>query len=310
VDQSVVNDSYLRGGGSPESDRPIPFLPAELVEEQGGAAFVAVVRRKDEFLRLLQRPPVGLQWLQVEGLLGDPEIWVQAAHGDSDVALDIFLATPAEEFSDLYRLVDVCAVRNVRVSMPASAGFAKAVRLAAALRIPVRLLPGQPTPEVLSELAEVLTFYLHDPMIETPVEFFHSVLAFMCGADTGSLWTILEEDPALFLRQGPDGRPRFPQLSEPPFWERSMTTSVESHFKSLVAENAECSACPWQRICAGYFKWPDPEYVCSGVKQLFSAIQEAAKEMGLELARRNRCQLEDEPLEPVAIASSLIGGGG
>src|ERR1700736_2477163 len=103
MDQSVVSDSYLRGGESPESARPISFLPAELVEEQGGGAFVAVVRRKDEFLRLLQRPPVGLQWLQVEGLLGDPEIWVQAAHGDSDVALDIFLATPAEEFSDLYR---------------------------------------------------------------------------------------------------------------------------------------------------------------------------------------------------------------
>ena len=106
--------------------------------------------------------------------------------GDSEVALDVLLADPASEFSDLYRLVDVRAVRPVRVSMPALAGFSKAVRLAAALGLSVRLLPGQPTPEVLNELAETLTFYLRDPMVEAPVEFFHSVLAFMCGAETGS----------------------------------------------------------------------------------------------------------------------------
>jgi hypothetical protein len=45
-------------------------------------------------------------------------------------------------------------------------------------------------------LSIVYDFYLRDPMVETPVEFFHSVLASMCG--DGSLWMILEENPGLF----------------------------------------------------------------------------------------------------------------
>src|SRR3984957_15485260 len=140
--QSVVSDSSMRGGVSPEPDGSIPFLPAALAEEQDGRPFVAIVRGRDEFLRLLDKPPVGLQWLQVEGLLGEPDAWGQAAYGDLDVAFYIFLTAAWAKFSDLYRLVDVCAARNVRVSMPALPGFSKAVRLAAALRLPVRILPG------------------------------------------------------------------------------------------------------------------------------------------------------------------------
>jgi hypothetical protein len=306
--QSVVNDSDLSGGALPEPEWPLTFVPAESLEEQGNGLFVAVVRRKEDFLRLLRSPPTGLQWLQVEGLLGDPDAWGQAARGDSDVALDVLLATPAEEFSQLYRLVDVCAVRNVRVSMPALPGFAKAVRLAAALRIPVRLLPGQPNPEVLNELAEVLTFYLRDPMIETPVEFFHSVLAFMCGAETGSIWTILEEDPATFRHLGTDGRSMFAGSFEFLSPEKPASTFVRSRLKSLIEENGECATCSWQGICQGYFKWPDAAYACGGVKQLFSSLQEAATEMGLELARRNRSDSLDGSREPGLMAPSPARG--
>ncbi len=60
----------------------------------------------------------------------------------------VVLSDPASEFSDLYRLVDVCAVRDIRVTMPAGPVCLKAVKLAAALRLPVRVLPGQPTAEV------------------------------------------------------------------------------------------------------------------------------------------------------------------
>ena len=51
------------------------------------------------------------------------------------------LIDPGREFADLYRLVDVRSARDVRVSMPARPGFLKAVRLAASLGLPVRLLP-------------------------------------------------------------------------------------------------------------------------------------------------------------------------
>ena len=66
-----------------------------------------------------------------------------------------------------------------RVTILARPGLLKAVKLAAALSLPVRVLPGQPTAEVLAELKEALDFYLHAPTVEAPVEFFHSLLAIM-----------------------------------------------------------------------------------------------------------------------------------
>ena len=88
-----------------------------------------------------------------KGCWDDPEAWTEAAHGDSDIPLDVVLSEPGFEFADLYRLVDACAVRDIRVTMPAAPGFTKAIRLAAALRLPVRVLPGQPSAEALEELA-------------------------------------------------------------------------------------------------------------------------------------------------------------
>jgi hypothetical protein len=277
-----------------ETARPLPFLPAESAGDQEGRPFVAIVRTKDAFLRFLQSSPAGLQWLQVENLLSDSDAWVHAAHGDSAVALDVLLAAPAREFSDLYRLVDACAVRNIRVSIPASPGFSKAVRVAAALKLPVRLLPGQPNSEVIRELRDTLDFYLRDPMVEAPVEFFHSVLAFLCGAEIGSLWMILEEDPGIFQHQALDGNPKLPRRPVLPSSQESTATFVEDHFKKLVKNNAECVACSWQNICQGYFKWPESTYDCQGVKQLFSDIKEAAEEMVLALSRQHPAHSNDE----------------
>ena len=266
-----------------EINQSLAFLLSALAEEQGDQPFVAIVKSRDELLRWLGEPLRGLQWIQVEGLLGNPDAWAPAASGASQVPLDVVLSDPASEFSDLYKLVDVCAVRNVRVSMPAAPGFLKAVKLAASLRLPVRVLPGQPTPEVLAELTEALEFYLHGPMVEMPVEFFHSLLATVCGADRGSLWMILEEDPAAFLHYDVEGHPELPRSGGFRSVEISHGAFVEQHFKSLVEQGAECATCPWQQACRGYFKWPDPAYSCEGVKQLFSIIEAAADEIERDL---------------------------
>ncbi len=288
MDKPLVGVGSSRGRVLPGPHWPILFVPSDLVSGQRGDPFVAIVKTREELNRWLSNPLAGLQWLEVHGLLGDADGWLQAAQGTSNVPLDVFLANPALQFSDLYRLVDVCAVRDVRVSMPASPGFLRALKLAVALRLPVRLLPAQPSPDAFTELMEAVTFYLRDPMVETPVEFFHSVLGFMCGADTGSLWTILEEDPAIFLHQSSDERFKSSGVAGSPSPEISLPTFVSTRFKELIAQNAECATCPWQQICQGYFKWPDPAYDCREVKQLFSIIKTAADEMRQELAYRDQ----------------------
>jgi hypothetical protein len=289
--QSVVNDSIENSSRSQETDRPLEFLPAALAERQNNRPFVAIVRNRDDLCRWLGAPFASLQWLQVEGLLGDPDAWTAAAHAASHIPLDVVLSNPAAEFSELYRLVDVCAVREVRVTMPATPGFLKALKLAASLSLPVRVLPGQPALEVLAELTEALDFYLHGSLVEVPVEFFHSLLAAECGADPGSLWMILEEDPAAFLRYDAEGHPELPRSGG--FWSTEISPGafVENHLKSLVERGAECATCPWRQACKGYFKWPDPAYSCGGVKRLFSSIKVAAEEIGRDLAGR-----EEQPV--------------
>jgi hypothetical protein len=217
-------------------------------------------------------------------MLGDQEAWTEAAHSDSNIPLDVVVSDPALEFSHLYRLVDACAVRAIRVTMLAAPGLTKAITLAAALRLPVRVLPGQPSAAALEELHDASQFYLHEPMVDAPVEFFHSVLAAMCDWDAGSLWTILEEDPDAFRHYDADGRARVPRTSDSGPPEISSAGFVEDHLNHLIAQGAECATCPWQRPCRGYFKWPDPAYSCEGVKQLFLSIQTAGNEIRQDMA--------------------------
>jgi hypothetical protein len=269
---------------SEEAHPPLSILPSALAETQGDRPFVAIVRSRQELCRWLSNPLPGLKWLQVEGMLGDPEAWTEAAHSDSNIPLDVVVSDPALEFSHLYRLVDAYAVRPIRVTMPAAPGLTKAIRLAAALRLPVRVLPGQPSAEALEELHDTLQFYLHEPTVEAPVEFFHSVLATMCDSDAGSLWMILEEDPDAFRHYDPDGRARVLRTSDPDQSEVTSAGFVEDHVSRLIAQGAECATCPWQRPCSAYFKWPDPAYSCEGVKQLFLSIQTAGNEIRQDVA--------------------------
>ena len=269
---------------SEEAHPPISILPSALAETQGDRPFVAIVRSRPELCRWLTNPPPGLQWLRIEGLLGDEEAWREAAQSDSNIPLDVIVSDPALEFSHLYRLVDAYAVRAVRVTMPAAPGLTKAIRLAAALRLPVRVLPGQPSAAVLEELNAALQFYLHEPTVDAPVEFFHSALASMCDWDGGSLWTILEEDPDAFRHYDADGRVRVPRTSNPDEPEITSAGFVENRLSRLIAEGAECATCPWQQPCRGYFKWPDPSYSCEGVKQLFFNIQTAGNEIRQDVA--------------------------
>jgi len=231
---------------------------------------VPIIQCRDEFLHWLRDPAAGAEWLQIEGLLGDQDVWASAAQ--AGLPLDVLMSDPASEFAMLYRLVDVRIVRDVRVTIPVLPGLIKAVRLAASLQLPVRLLPGQPSEAALAELEEAAEFYLYSPAVEAPIEFFHSLLAALRGADTGSLWSILEQDPAVFARTDADGQTLFPR------------DLVATQLQTLIGQGAECADCEWQAWCAGYFKQPDPAYVCAGVKRVFATLVAAAEEMGRDLA--------------------------
>jgi hypothetical protein len=255
-----------------EPNAPLEFVTAADAGQRRGGAFVVIVRTRDEFVRWMNEAAPGLEWLQVEGLLQDPEVWALAAQGTSPIPLDVVLRDPATEFSSLYRLADVRIVREVRVTIPVGPGLMKALRLAASLQLRVRLLPGQPTGETLAALGEAAEFYLHDPAVEAPIEFFHSLLAALREGAPVTLWEILEHDPGIYAPAEGDARASLP------------ADFVTTHLASLLERGAECATCPWQNLCAGYFKWPDPTYSCTGIRQLLGRFETAAEEISRDLA--------------------------
>jgi hypothetical protein len=102
-----------------ELHRPLAFVSAAAAKTHGDRPSVVIIRSPHEFRRWLSEPLPGVQWLQVELPLHDSDLWAWASRSSSDVPLDVLLSDPASQFSDLYRLVNVSAVRDVRVTMPA-----------------------------------------------------------------------------------------------------------------------------------------------------------------------------------------------
>jgi len=272
MDQPSVTPATITGHPAMEGPAiPLAVIPADLAELYQDGPFTVVVRTSREFSRWLRDPLPDAEAIQVEELLGDPDSWSLAAQGTVPIPIDVVLRDPSVEFSALYRLVDVRSGRDVRVTIPARPGLLKAVRLAVSLHLPVRLLPGQPDQESLAELAQTLEFYLHHPMVDTPIEFFHSTLAAFRGLGDGSLWVILEHDPSVFPRLDASGQPVLP------------SDFVEVHFHRLLEEGRECATCQWQRVCRGYFKHPDASYDCAGIKNLFATLETAATEISRDL---------------------------
>ncbi|WP_295456250.1 hypothetical protein [uncultured Thiodictyon sp.] len=215
--------------------------------------------------------PAEVAFLQVTDLTQD--LAPLADWGDG-LALDLVMADPATELPLLYRCTGLIDRHPVRVTIPLMPGLARAVKLAVSLGFSVRLLGHQPTPDGVTEALQALDGYLHNTTVARPVEPFHSVLLGFLNDSPLGLWSLLEQDPdeiRILDDQGtvsPDQGP----------------ASVTTWCDTLVADGAECRGCPYLRPCGGYFKWPQTDYDCAGVKALFAGLRAAADELRQGLA--------------------------
>jgi hypothetical protein len=169
----------------------------------------------------------------------------------ADKPIEIILADPARGFAQLYNFARFVDKHPVRVTIPVVPGFKKAVVVAAALQFAVRLDVGQPDATVMQELIDSLQLYLHDRNVRQPIEFFHSSLYAIYHRARITLWDIAE-------------KPR-----------------------TTAALPRECAVCEYARHCDGFFKSPRRDYDCSGVKEIFAALTQAAAELRLSAMARS-----------------------
>jgi hypothetical protein len=198
------------------------------------------------------------------------------------VPIEIVLRSPAVQYGELYKFVALRERHPIRVTVSVVPGFAKAVRLAAALQFPVKLDVEQPDEQLVDELLEVLDLYLHRSTVTRPVEYFHSVLLSFFDDTSDSLWQIQDEDPAWdrFVSDAPEpvARRRMAGAGD-----RDPAAFVETFWQELRDEGRECATCEFAAVCRGYFKFPDREYDCTGVKKIFGELEAAARTVAGDL---------------------------
>ncbi|EIC21579.1 hypothetical protein [Thiorhodovibrio frisius] len=230
-----------------------------------------------------------LAYIQLCELPGDIDALM---HWAEAIPIDLPMRHPARDFTSLYRYAKLLNNHPVRVSLPVEAGFENAVKLASSLHFQIRLLLGQPQPARIDALAHLLEDYLHRPRVTQPIEPFHSLLLGFCHAQPVSLWAIQEEDPKLIRHIDDQGQEHLPgRLAETNAETGAETDQglifedfVATWSNRLLAENAECADCPFLSACQGYFKWPERDYDCTGVKALFDTLKQAGDELRQDLA--------------------------
>lgn len=218
---------------------------------------------------------VALQLLDISAELDVLEQW------NPGLPIELVLNDPESETMKLYRLCKLQRSHPVRVVIPVVAGFGKAVRIASFLHLPVKLEGTQPNPSLIDELSETLEFFLHNKAVSEPVDYFQGLLTALLHNLPATLWFIQEEDPSLVRYVTDDGTET---LARRPFDAVNLDKFQFELMKRVLDPDAECASCEFFMNCSGYFKWPNPDYSCYGMKRVFWQVRTAAHELQDDLS--------------------------
>ncbi|HKV35907.1 MAG TPA: hypothetical protein VJP89_16335 [Pyrinomonadaceae bacterium] len=238
---------------------PVYNVPAKLFDRYRGRDVIVRSSSPRELVECLRDANLAsVRFMQLSSTREDTSCLENFAPG---TPLDIVLENPVQ-YQQLYSYSNLLDSHPVRITIPLVSGFSKAVKLAISLRYAVKLDVQQPDEDLLTELESVLDLYLHLSSVNQPIEFFHSVLLSFYRNEPVSLWEITETDPASVCYVGDDGR----------------VADVD-----INTETRECHECEFRDRCHGYFKFPDRNYNCDGVKHVFRTLANAADEVRQDL---------------------------
>lgn len=200
------------------------------------------------------------------------------------IPVDLLLVNVEKEYPNLYQWAALASEGPARVSIPLVAGFGKAVKLAVSLGFAVKIEPAQPDADGIRQMRQALDLYLHHHGIGQPVEFFHGMLLSFFHDQPACLWAIQEEDPAGYHYVTDEGAEIISQRFAGAGEAGAIHTFPDRFKADLRTQGGECRACEFFDRCGGYFKWPDREYQCEGIKSVFREIRAASAELRQDMA--------------------------
>jgi len=264
-----------------------------MVEAYRGRKLIVRSSESAEIIQILVTHDLeSIAYLQVLGLGGSID---ELLRWEEPVQVDLVVEDPEADLPGLYRYAPLLAGRPVRVSIPVAPGFSKAVKLALSLNFAVKLEASQPEPRRIQELLGVADLYLHQSTVSQPVEYIHSVFLAFYHGEPVSLWAVQEEDPSLYCFVTDQGAEIVSKRFAGADLKRDLGSFIKGFTEELLSERRECVDCVFYEVCFGYFKWPEKEYRCDGVKTLFETLRKAAEEMKADLSSFQVRKAEGRP---------------
>ena len=256
-------------------------IPASMIDSFQGRNLIVRSSSPNQIVYSLWRSDLSnVRFVQL--LSTPPESALLEGSAES-VPLEIVLEDPATQFHQLYSLANLLDSHPVRVAIPVVKGFGKAVKLAVSLNFSVKLQFGQPDQDLLNEVESILDFYLHGSYVRQPIEFFQTILRSFYTDEPISLWEVAEEDPKQVRYITDDGEETISNRFAGVKFDEGLTDFVKRFGQELISERRECHDCEFFTRCGGYFKWPDKNYSCEGVKRVFRTLANASSEMSSDL---------------------------
>lgn len=103
--------------------------------------------------------------------------------------------------------------------------------------------------------------------------------------DPAPLWVLLDEEPHEVCYVTDAGAEMLPGRLAGIEVDLAVETDRGEWIERVLAANDDCRRCEFLSHCGGYFKWPNPDYDCAGVKRLFGGLRDAAAELRRDLAQ-------------------------
>ncbi len=196
----------------------------------------------------------------------------------------------------LYTHTWLCDRFPIAVNMTIDSGLLNGVKIVTSAQALVALdLEDVRDP---GELTAVLNYYLHEPHLSVPIEFFHSLFSSSVQRTPVSLAETYPEDPEKFLYVDEAARvtasARFAAVGK--FFgefanglkvgeDSALLQEIRNRKKNLFLSRSRCASCEVFELCGGYLRFVTNEFDCDPFIEVMQEIKIRAAEMAEDIRR-------------------------
>ena len=184
---------------------------------------------------------------------------------------------------------------NLGVLMDIDVGLLQGVRIVTSAGVSVMLNPDEVYDT--GELLSVLHYYLHEPHLQVPVEFFHSLFNAYLNNTPVSLEEMYPESPDTFLYVDELGRISgsarlacagefFGEVRDSLTLDTTCNAykSLLDRRKNIFLSGSACASCEHFDVCGAYLRFVEKEFDCDPFKKTFEQIKAKAREFAEDLS--------------------------